>query len=86
MNCHFAPGLFRGAIAESGSGVSNWAYDSNPAAYAREIVSKVANKTPNSTTELLQLLRSATAAQIHKASEEVTKPVRIFIYLMTCLG
>lgn len=68
----FRLGLFRGGIAESGSGISNWAIQLKPEIYAREMFNKITKRTTNSSNEILKVLQETPASEIHKFSAEMT--------------
>ncbi|CAG9864278.1 unnamed protein product [Phyllotreta striolata] len=62
-------GLFRGAIGESGSGISNWAYLPDPIRYPYELISLI-NKSIelNTSQAILDYLQTVPAKEIDVAS------------------
>nr|WEQ60882.1 venom carboxylesterase [Phaedon brassicae] len=71
-------GLFRGVIAESGSGVSVWAYDSNPYSYGHKLAAAINSTIEfNNSLDLIEFLRTIPAEEIDKFATNISKPLPV---------
>ena len=71
MTCSGHAGLFRAAIAESGSAVLDWAYNEDPLATGRDLATR-AGCPLQPTDQMLACMRSLTAEQMVEIGNQFT--------------